>query len=119
MMFKKCIAVFMMSLFFVSSASAKPHGGHHQPPSPRGHPSVVVKHSHSNIGGILAAGVVGTVIGSLIASNSNQNINSYSSSSRCVVLRSRYDGHIVKRCYESPVCSRNCGEDVYDILYID
>ncbi len=114
-MFEKCVAVVMISLCFVSSADARAHKGQSLPP--HGRPPVVVKHSHGNVGGILAAGVVGTVVGSIIASN--QNTVSYTPASRCVVLRSRYDGHVVKRCYETPVCSRTCGEDVYDILYID
>lgn len=114
-MFEKCVAIIMISLCFVSSVEAKPHGRPHPPT--HGRPSVVVKHSHGNVGGILAAGVVGTVVGSIIASN--QNTVSYTPASRCVVLRSRYDGLVVKRCYETPVCSRTCGENVYDILYID
>ncbi len=115
-MLKKCMTAVVLSLFFVSSANAGLRGSRHHI-VPHRWPPVVVKHSHSNLGEILAAGVVGTVIGSMIASN--QNSVSYTSSNKCVVLRSRYDGHLVKRCYEEPVCSRSCGDDVYDILYID
>jgi len=116
-MFKKIIVMFLISLCMVSNADARLYGGRHHI-RPHGHPPVIVRHSHSDIGGILAAGVIGTVIGSVMASNT-QNTISYVPSDRCVVLRSRYDGRIVRRCYKASVCSQNCNDDVYDILYID
>ena len=111
---KKLIAALMLSLAFCGSAEARGHGGHRWAPFHHHH------HRYYSRGANIAAGIIGTTAGILLA---DQLINSrpqrvevqprvylVEPEGKCYTVVSRKTGKITQECVENASS---------DIIYVD
>lgn len=114
---KKFWLVLFLSLFTATSVMAMPRPHHGFFPK---HPVPVVRkipgHNHDNWGSFFA-GLVGSAIGSYVVTSQYQP--TIYSDTRCVVMKSRLSGHIVKKCVNLANSQNWVQQDVYDILYVE
>lgn len=112
---KKFWAVLLGMLLLSCTAEARWHRG-------RGHwePVRVVHHRHDYVPVALAAGIVGTAVGSYIAANQYRNTviqqGQYyppENDKQCFVVVSKSTGNVTKKCV-------NVSDDNnYEVLYVD
>ena len=114
---KKFLLVLFLSLFTAASVMAmpRPHPGFF----PK-HPVPVVRKipcCHHDNWSSFFAGLVGSAIGSYVVTSQYQP--TVYSDMRCVVMKSRLSGHIVKKCVNLANSQNWVQQDVYDILYVE
>ena len=115
---KKFFLGLLLASFCFSTAFAAP-GHRKQRPAPPHHPApVVVKnHHHHDSWKTFFAGLIGSAIGSYIVTNQYQSTTQ--PDSHCVVMQSRRNGNIVRKCFTVTNSTNWQSQNVYDILYID
>lgn len=115
---KKIWLALFLTVFGATSVMAMPRP-HHRP-SHHGHPAPIVQkvsvHHHDGWGNFFA-GLVGSAIGSYIVTNQYQP--TIYSDTRCVVMKSRLSGQVVKKCVNLANSQNWAQQDVYDILYVE
>ena len=114
---KKFLLVLFLSLFTAASVMAMPRPHHGFFPK---HPVPVVRKipcCHHDNWSSFFAGLVGSAIGSYVVTSQYQP--TVYSDMRCVVMKSRLSGHIVKKCVNLANSQNWVQQDVYDILYVE
>lgn len=110
---KKIWLVLFLSIFSTTSVMAMPRHYHGHPvPAARKVPA----HRPGNWESFFS-GLAGSAIGSYIVASQYQP--TIYSDTRCVILKSRMNGQIIKKCVNLANSENWVRQDVYDILYVE
>lgn len=114
---KKVLCIVLFVLISVSNVNAMPRG-HHKPHHRVVHgPIISIKKHYNNGWESFFAGLIGSTIGSYIVAN--QYKHPLSNDVRCVVMKSRNSGKIVKKCVDLEKFGYSYKQEIYDILFVE
>lgn len=114
---KKLFLSVVLILFCTTKAYSFPWHSrpHHKMPHPA---NVIINHHHNNhrLESFFAE-LAGSAIGSYIATTQYQP--AAHTKARCITMRSRLTGNVVRRCLKTSNIANRQQQEIYDVLYIE